>query len=206
MQIQWLKSSPEASQVIVIFGGWAIGAEAFAHLNTTSDILYISDYRDLEANLPELHHYEKRVLVAWSFGVASYCHWQQGRADIFDCKIALNGSMPPIDRLTGIPPLVLQKTINTLSIDSFQTFLARCYGKKQPHNPIDVAARKAELLAVQERDYTGVAQNWDKVWISRHDKIFPFANMQRAWQAPLNILDGPHVPFASWASWEEIIA
>lgn len=83
MQYQWLKSGTKASQVILIFGGWAIGPEAFAHLSTSADILYISDYRDLEADLPELHHYEKCVLVAWSFGVASYCHWHQGRADIF---------------------------------------------------------------------------------------------------------------------------
>lgn len=206
MQYQWLKRGPEAAQVIVIFGGWAIGAEAFAHLRTIADILYISDYGDLEADLPKLHRYEKRILVAWSFGVASYCHWQLGRVDIFDRKIALNGSMRPIDRLSGIPPLVMQRTIDTLSIDSFQVFLARCYGKKQPHYPIDVSTRKAELLAVQTRDYTGVAQNWDKVWISRHDKIFPFANMLRAWHTPIKVLDGPHVPFAAWTSWDEVIA
>lgn len=206
MQREWLKRTPDASQVIVIFGGWAIGPEAFAHLKTTADILYISDYRDLAADLPALQHYETRVLVAWSFGVASYCYWQQGRADIFDHKIAINGSMTPIDRLGGIPPLIMQKTIDTLSNESFQVFLARCYGKKQPDQPIDVPVRKAELIAVQSRDYTGVAQNWDKVWISRHDKIFPFANMQRAWQEPLNVLDRPHVPFATWVSWEEAIA
>lgn len=206
MQHQWLKRGPNASQVIVIFGGWSIGAEAFAHLKTTTDILYISDYRDLAMDLPELHHYETRVLVAWSFGVASYCHWQQGRIDVFDLKIALNGSMTPIDRLSGIPPLIMQKTIDTLSNESFQVFLTRCYGKKQPHQPIDISARKAELIAVQSRDYTGVALNWDKVWISCHDRVFPFVNMQRAWQEPINVLDGPHVPFADWTSWEEVIA
>lgn len=205
MQHQWLKRTPEASQVIVIFGGWAIGAEAFAHLKTTADILYVSDYRDLAADLPEVQHYETRVLVAWSFGVASYCHWQQGRVDIFDRKIALNGSMTPIDRLSGILPRNMQKTIDTLSFESFQIFLTRCYGQEQPHQPIDVSARKAELIAVQTRDYTNAAQNWDKIWISRHDKIFPLTNMQRAWPQRLNVLDGPHVPFAAWTSWDEVI-
>lgn len=206
MQYHWLKRGPDASQVIVIFGGWATSPEAFAHLKATADILYISDYRDLATDLPKLHHYETQTLVAWSFGVASYCHWQQDHADTFDRKIAINGSMTPVNRLSGIPPLIMQKTIDTLSYDSFQVFLTRCYGQEQPHQPIDVSARKAELIAVQARDYTDVAQNWDKIWISRHDKIFSFANMQRAWPEPLNILDGPHVPFAAWTSWDEVIA
>ena len=175
MQHQWLKRAVNASQVIVIFGGWAIGAEAFAHLQTAADILYIWDYRDLETDLPELQYYETRVLVAWSFGVASYCYWQQDRVDIFDRKIALNGSMTPVDRFSGIPPLIMQKTIDMLSNDSFQVFLARCYGKKQPHQSIDVLARKAELIAVQARDYTGGTLHWDKIWISRSDKIFPLS-------------------------------
>ena len=116
MHCQWLKRSADASQVIVIFGGWGIGSDVFAHLKTTADILYISDYRDLEASLPSLDPYQSRVLVAWSFGVASYCYWQKNHGDVFDRKIAINGSMIPIDRRFGIPPRAMQATIDTLSI------------------------------------------------------------------------------------------
>ncbi|MEE9389134.1 MAG: pimeloyl-ACP methyl esterase BioG family protein [Paracoccaceae bacterium] len=206
MQLQWLKRRPNAPLVIVVFGGWALGAGVFAHLETTADILFVSDYRDLACDLPTLDHYETRVLVAWSFGIASYCAWQKGRVDIFDRKIALNGSMTPVDRRVGIPPVIMQKTIDTLSDAAFQVFLTRSYGKKQPHETIDVPARKAELIAVNSRDYRGGELHWDKVCISRHDKIFPFNNMQRAWQVPLDVLGGPHVPFAAWETWDEVIA
>ncbi|PCH98664.1 MAG: biotin synthase, partial [Rhodobacteraceae bacterium] len=80
-----------------------------------------------------------------------------------------------------------------------------CHGKPCPPQPLDVAARKAELVAVQARDHTDSRQTWDKVWISRDDKIFPLTNMQRAWPKTANILERPHVPFTAWQTWDEII-
>lgn len=206
MKHQWLQRRLGATQVIVIFGGWAIDPKVLAHLTTVADVIYVSDYRDLDHTLPELQLYDTRILVAWSFGVASYCCWQQGRSDPFDCKIAINGSMTPVHRKTGIPPVIMQKTIDTLSAKSFQIFLTRSFGHEQPHQSIDIAARKAELIAVHTRDYSDIAQHWDKVWISRDDQIFPFANMQRTWQGTLNILEGPHVPFAAWSSWDQALS
>lgn len=205
MEYRWLQRNPNASHVIVIFGGWAIGPEVFAHLQTDSDLLYLWDYRDLNIDLPKLKHYETRSLIAWSFGVASYCYWQKDHADIFERKIAINGCPRPIDRHVGIPPHVMQMTIDRLSEESYQIFLTRCFGKKQHYQTIDVSARKAELIAIQKRDYNGIKLQWDKVWISRHDKIFSVANMQRVSMNNKIILDAPHVPFATWKTWDEVL-
>lgn len=206
MQYLWRRREPGATKVIVFFGGWGIGPEAYSHLDMESDLLTVWDYRDLNRELPEILHYDSRTLVAWSFGVASYCLWQQNWPDVFTRKVAINGTMTPIDRRTGIPPVVVEKTIDTLSEESFKFFVARCYGQKQLFSPIDVAELKTELIAINNRDYSTAKQTWDRVWVSRQDKIFPFANMQRAWQQPIDIIDKPHVPFTAWTSWEEIVS
>lgn len=206
MQYHWRRREAGAKKLIVFFGGWGIGPEAYSHLDTGSDLLTVWDYRDIDRELPEIRQYDSRTLVAWSFGVASYCLWQQNWPDIFTRKIAINGTMTPVDRRHGIPPVVVQKTIDTLSEESFKFFVARCYGKKRLHSPIDVTDLKTELIAINNRDYSGSQQQWDKVWVSRRDRIFPFANMQNAWQQAIDIIDAPHVPFSAWKTWEEIVA
>lgn len=203
----WLKQSNKANRVIVVFGGWAMGSDVLSHLEGTSDVLFISDYRDLTYALPDLSHYTHCTLVAWSFGVASYCHWQAKNADYFDIKVAINGSMTPVDRACGIPPQVMQKTIDRLSYESFQVFLMRAHNAKVPEQTIDVSERKAELIAVRERG-DAPAQTWDRIILATKDRIFPLANMERAWATQVDaikLIEAPHVPFASWQQWDDLL-
>ncbi len=209
MQMQWLQKREGAHEVLVIFSGWGIGPEAFAHLTTDADILCVSDYRDLTTDLPDLSGYETRNLIAWSFGVAAYALWQQNRVDPFDRKVALCGGMCPVDRDLGILPVAMQKTIGTLSVTSFQIFLRRCYGRAVSYEPVNITALKAELLAVQARDYSRAELIWDKAVISRADKIFPVKNLRAAWGGNATDVvetDAPHVPFNAWKTWAEVLA
>lgn len=205
MEVRWLKQtgSPEA---IVVFGGWAVGPEVFDNLAGDQDILFVSDYRDLSADLPDLSGYEQVSLLAWSFGVAAYGHWQHGRLDPFQRRIAVNGSLTPVDRERGIPPVVMQKTIETLSAASYLRFITRVFGAGQPEAAIDIAARQEELRAVAAR---GAAPDpgFDHVWISEKDKIFPAANLKRAWAGhSISSLAAPHMPFAEFSRWQELLA
>ncbi|NRB19056.1 MAG: DUF452 family protein [Rhodobacteraceae bacterium] len=213
MDFRWLSigqarpgDGERVSEAIVVFGGWAVGADVFDHLTGPYDILFASDYRDLNEDLPDLSAYDRISLVAWSFGVACYAHWQQGRADPFDRKIATNGTLTPVNRATGIPPLTLSKTIETLSPDAYQLFLARVFNSRQPPREIDVVARRDELRAIEARgDAPDTA--FDRVWISTADKIFPPANQLRAWRdAEIRQIAAPHAPFAAFASWQEILS
>lgn len=209
MRMEWLQRRDGAREVLVIFSGWGIGPAAFAHLTTEADILCVSDYRDLSTDLPDLSTYETRHLIAWSFGIASYALWQEDRADPFDRKVALCGSMTPVDRSLGVPPIAMQKTIDSLSDASFQIFLRRCYGRVVLPVSVDIAALKDELLAVQARDYSQVQQTWDKVVISRTDKIFPAKNLRTVWEdnaTEISETDAPHVPFSAWKTWAEVLA
>lgn len=203
MEFRWLKQI-QAAEAIVVFGGWAVGPEVFWHLDGPQDILFASDYTDLDAELPDLSGYERVSLLAWSFGVAAYAHWQQGRPDPFSRKTAVNGSLQPVNRGAGIPPAVFRRTVETLSLESYQQFLGRVFGARQDAEALDVEARRAELLAVERRG-DAPQMRFDKVWICSGDKIFPPANLARAW-AGQNVanLDAPHAPFDRFAQWEAL--
>ena len=205
----WLHRGAGATDLIVIFGGWAIGPQVWSGLQAEADLLLVWDYATLDLDLPDLRQYRSRTLVAWSFGIASYALWQAPRPDPFTRKVAICGSMTPVHSLTGIAPRVVQLTIDTLSDANFQHFVTRCFGAEQPPQPIDIAARRAELEAIRGRDYSGLAQHWDRVWIGTEDRIFPLANMKRAWADAgnaLRVIDAPHAPFALWSSFAEVLA
>ena len=207
MRVDWLRKTEGADEVIVIFGGWAVGPQIWLTLQSAADLLFVSDYRNLDAALPELGGYAARSLIAWSFGVATYALWQAGRVDPFQCKVALCGGMTPVNRLTGIAPQRLQVTANSLSQASFAVFQTRCFGTEQPEQPIDLAACRAELLAIAARDYP-VQVVWDRVWIARQDQIFSLTNMQWAWAgcAAVRRIDAPHAPFAQWSRLQDVLA
>lgn len=205
MLSQWIKQTG-SDQLIVIFGGWALGAAPFQHLAGPQDVLFVDDFRDLSP-LPDLGKYAERTAVAFSFGVAAFCHWQAQNAFHFHRKTAISGSPTPIDRKHGIPPVIFDKTHDGLSADSFQQFLGHCYNSNQPNLNIDVQARKAELAAVKSRGPAPAAA-FDKIWVSTEDRIFPATNLRRAWadqSAKIQEIDAPHVPFAQWDKWDEVV-
>lgn len=209
MQSRWLKRTNGACRIIVFFGGWAIGPAPVAHLTGPEDLLFIDDYRNLDGDLPDLSGYDHRALVAFSFGISAFGHWQAGRTTAFDRRVAINGSLSPIDARTGIPPRTFQRTLDGLTPSSFQNFLGLCCGTETPPPlPFDLPARRAELIATAARG-PAPACPWDRIWISDADRIFPPANLARAWEPQadkIRHLDAPHVPFASWTDWEGLLA
>jgi pimeloyl-[acyl-carrier protein] methyl ester esterase len=207
MQWRWVQHTG-ANDLIVVFGGWALGPAPFAHLTGPYDVVLADDYRDLSQKLPDVEGYQSVTLVAFSFGVAAYGHWQQGQPDPFSRKVAINGTLSPIDRRCGIAPVVMQRTIDTLSHEAFQIFLERCYNTPQSDTPLDVTTRKQELRAVESRG-TAPDVSFDRVWISDQDRIFLPANQQRAWADQVERvqhIDAPHVPFKRWSTWAEVLA
>ncbi|KCV82337.1 hypothetical protein ATO10_08102 [Actibacterium atlanticum] len=205
MRARWLIQTG-ADRAIVIFGGWAVGARPFAHLTGGQDVLFVDDYSALDADLPDLSVYGHVSLLAWSFGVASYAHWQVGRVDPFAQKVAVNGTLHPVSRSKGIPPVAMRKTAETLSPSAFALFQRRVFGKVMPEMPIDVPARRAELDAIETRgDAPRTA--FDKCLISTQDKIFPPANQARVWEGlPVQQIDAPHAPFDQFQTWEALLS
>jgi biotin synthesis protein BioG len=206
MRGMWLKQNGHKS-LILFFAGWQIGSETIAHLQGEYDVLFVDLLDDAHETLPELTAYETVNAVAFSFGVAAFAHWQ-GRPDIaFDKSIAINGTLAPVDRSFGIPPIVMQKTIDSLSAESFQAFLVRCFGAAQPLQEINVERARAQLETVQAWEELPVA-HFDAAWVSTKDKIFPPQNQKRFWEkasVAAHEIDAAHVPFAQWQSWDEVL-
>ncbi|UWR85314.1 DUF452 family protein [Phaeobacter inhibens] len=206
MEFRWLKRK-QAGEAIVIFGGWAVGPGVFDHLAGAQDLVFVSDYRSLDVDLPDLSGYDHVTLLAWSFGVAAYAHWQEGRADPFDRKVAVNGTLTPVDETRGIPPAVMVKTAEGLSEQRFAQFLRRTFNTPQPPHAVDIDARRAELHAVAARG-TAPSVHFDQIWIAGRDRIFPPANQHRAW-AGATIRELPaaaHAPFDHFDSWQAMIS
>lgn len=225
MKQKWLRQTNDAENVIVFFSGWGFDESIVQGLTIENDtnVLFIDDYRHLDYQLPDLNQYQNRSLIAWSFGVAAYSAWQQQSPDndsSFDYRVAINGSMTPVDRKTGIPDVVMQKTIDTLSVASFQVFAKKCFNpldlKANQPFVIDVDIRKHELQQIKQRHCSindlksspDTTLQWDKIWISRHDKIFPLRNLQRAWQDQkdrIELINAEHTPFRYWQNWHDIL-
>lgn len=206
MEWHWLQRT-ETDRLIVVFGGWALGAGPFLHLRTDANVLFAQDYRDLGCELPdEARDCSECHLVSFSFGVSAYAHWQKNRPDPFTLKVAVNGTLTPVDRRIGIAPVMMERTTNTLSQESFQQFLGRCHGGLQPQAQINVSARREELEAVAARGAAPTTR-FDRIWISNQDRIFAPANQRRAWadqNGAIREIDAPHVPFDHWHMWEDL--
>ncbi|MDB4512323.1 DUF452 family protein [Arenicella sp.] len=218
MVYNWLRRDNDAKNVIVFFNGWGLGQTAVRHLTfkADTDVLFVSDYTSLANELPDLDAYQHRYLVAWSLGVANYAAWQRSHTDIFDTKIAVNGTMQGIDRKLGIAEKVVQHTIDTLCVDSLKEFISRCYNHQLSEQTqkiikaiteLDVSIKKKELEQIKDRQYSSNTNLvWDTIWISQQDKIFPSKNQQIAWQGhDPKLIDTAHMAFQNWRNWQDLL-
>ena len=213
MKFKWLHQQNNASDIIVFFSGWGFSSEVVAHLKPSSntDVLFVQDYSTLDGKMPDLQHYKKRHLVAWSFGVANFIAWSEKNSSvIFDTHTAINGTPLAIDQKMGIAKRVVQQTIDNFSADNYQAFLNRCGGSNSSFTTSDVilTALKNELNIINQREYSASNNiNWDKVIVSQQDVIFPVNNQQRAWhKSSYQLIDAPHNPFDIWSDWQDLLA
>lgn len=204
MRARWLRREG-AEGLVVIFGGWSLGPAPFAHLSGAQDVLFLDDWREIPPDLALPQGYRERVLLAFSFGVAAAGHWlaQAGR-DPFTRKVAVNGTLAPACPRHGIAPEQVRATADQLSPQSLARFAARA-GAAPPEAP-DLDALRSELHATLDRG-AAPETRFDRILISRRDRIFPPSAMYRAWQsqaAAIRDIDAPHCPFARWSNWAEI--
>lgn len=205
MKQQWL-SRAGTQEVLLVFGGWALGPAPFQGLSGDADVLFVDDYSRLDNPLSDLAQYDRVILFAFSFGVASAAHWLTQTGFQPDRLVAVSGTLSPADAQHGIAPDMIRSTADQLSTASFAKFCRRA-GFHGPVPSADIDAARAELFAVIER---GVApdQNFDRIWIPQRDRIIPTGAQQAAWAGQQNVvrtISAPHVPFASGQSWKEWI-
>ncbi|WP_170574168.1 pimeloyl-ACP methyl esterase BioG family protein [Ruegeria atlantica] len=203
MKQRWL-SRLGTKEVLVIFGGWALGAAPFESVAGDMDVLLVEDYTRLDDPLTDLVSFGRVNLLAFSFGVASAAHWLAQTGFRPDKLTAVSGTLSPADPECGIVPDLIRATAEHLSPANFTKFCRRA-GLDGPAPEIDIDAARAELYAVIDRG-TAPDTRFDRIWIPERDRIIPSQAQHAAWvtqQEAVRRISGAHVPFQSGQSWEE---
>ncbi len=219
MNIDFLRRSGSPT-LELFFAGWGMDSRPFAWAadsphTADCDFAVCYDYTDIQLDKvnqanAKIHGYSEVRVRAWSLGVYAASLVLPGLCCAISTAVAINGTLWPVDDEMGIPHAVYDATAANLTAESLERFNRRMCGA---HRPIFEARRplrtvdslRAELLNIREcaadrakPQFTG----WTQAVLSSRDKIFPIANMRRAWPVtPQLELDEPHympdIPFVT---------
>lgn len=205
--------------LIVFFAGWSFDENPFLHLFCgDSDVLFVYDYNDFSVPdcLQDLNKYSKKTLIAWSMGVfVSYM--LRDLFTGFDCKIAINGTVTPVDNEFGIPVKMFELTLKHASSGLEGKFYQNVFKtdeefSKYLENPvkrsIDNRVSELENLYSKIKANDGMYEKfYDYALVSEYDKIIPPANQKNSHSkngVPVINLQFGHSPFYNFKSWDEI--
>ena len=204
----------------LFFAGWGMDSRPFAWAadsphTADCDFAVCYDYTDIQLDKvnqanAKIHGYSEVRVRAWSLGVYAASLVLPGLCCAISTAVAINGTLWPVDDEMGIPHAVYDATAANLSAESLERFNRRMCGAhravfeaRKPLRSVD--SLRAELLHIREcaadrsrPQFTG----WTQAVLSSRDKIFPIANMRRAWPVtPQLELDEPHympdIPFVT---------
>lgn len=224
MKYKWLNKENN-NKLIIFFNGWGMDENAIKHLQAEEyDIVMLYDYNSLDTDLKFDKEYEQINLIAWSMGVmaASVCFKSaDGSTDknpfsvlYKTCKkfksVAMNGTLKPIDFEYGIHPKIYDLTIQGFDEKGRDKFVSNMFDYSSGANVYKAGVRedslenlRAELAAL--KNYKGNEYfSYDKVYISKNDKIIPTKHQVNYWGVEPN-LEGGHYPFFNFAKWSEIL-
>ncbi|MFI3291218.1 MAG: DUF452 family protein [Opitutales bacterium] len=198
MREVWLKKNA-FKKLVIFFSGFASDESLLQDfkVQADSDLLMFCDYENLD--FPKLPEYESVSVVAWSFGVwvANYFRDKIENASGFTC---INGSPFAVDDERGILNTVFDATVENFTESAKEKFFLRtCLNRKyyQEHSQY-LSSLGAERLKSQ-LEFLGKAfrannyyvGKWDKVIISKQDKIFPLQNLLKVFPNA-EIVEGAH--------------
>ena len=212
MNIDFLRRA-QCPTLELFFAGWGMDSHPFVWAADSthtahSDFAVCYDYTDMALDMAALRSYSSVRVRAWSLGVYAASLVLPGMPSVVSHAVAINGTLWPINDELGIPVAVYDATLESLSAESLDRFNRRMCGAhravfeaRRPARSVD--SLRAELQQIKAcAANTGRAQftDWNLAVLSNKDKIFPIANMRRAWaEAQMLELDEPHympdIPF-----------
>ncbi len=188
MKSFWLNKQNNKN-LVVFFAGWSFDNFPFAGMESNeNDVLFIYDYNDLTLpqELKNLSHYQNKTLIAWSMGVFATYELRDVFAD-FDFKIAVNGTVTPVDDRFGIPvkmfELTLKHAAKGLEGKFYQNvFLNGAEFEKYSQTPVQrsIENRVSELEnlydLIKNKEESEYEKFYDFAMVSESDKIIPPKN------------------------------
>ncbi len=191
-------------RLLIIFAGWGMDANPFRHVSRPGyDTLVLWDYRDLSMDWSVASAYDEIALIAWSMGVYAASMSIHAIDHLITAKIAVNGTMSPVNNLLGIPEAIFEGTASTLNSRNLAKFFRRMCGDRPTTELFmqtapqrtDIDELIDELRAIHPEPWFANPKvtRWDRAVIGRQDAIFPACNQQRAWSSvPTTVIDRPH--------------
>jgi len=203
MKYKWLNNGNNQN-LIVFFNGWGMDESVVKHLNFENyDVLMFYDYNSLETNFDfaSINLYSNKYLVAWSMGVMTATNFDIN----YIKKIAINGTLKPIDDKFGIPKRIYNLTLKGFSPKGAEKFIKNMF-LEEYNLPIinrNFENQKSELEALT---HYKAKENfkYDKIILSTEDKIIPTKNQIAFWNIEPNISSG-HAPFNKFKNWSELL-
>ncbi len=218
MKAVWINKQDNSEQLILFFCGWGGDEKAFEHLQcSTSDVLFLSDYRNLELEeniIDSIREYPSIKIIAWSFGVWVAAYSVKKYELPIQEAIAINGTLFPVDDEKGIPEKIANATLEHLTEASVFKFQRRMVGAEywKEYLPLvpnrDLKDIKSELSALYKYfKQNQVEDLFTTIIIGKRDMIFPYLNQKNAWKNKAGVLEieACHYCFLNWDSWNALL-
>lgn len=220
MKSYWLNKQNNKN-LIVFFAGWSFDENPFKTINCEDyDVLIIYDYNELSIipnELNNLSEYENKTLITWSMGAfAAYLH--KNLFKDFNYKIAVNGTVTPVDNEFGIPIRMFELTLkhaekglegkfyqNVFSNEEEFEIYSKTPVQRSIENRVCELENLYDFIKITNVDYE---KFYDFAIVSEFDKIIPPKNQlasHKSNNVPVIELAAGHFPFYKFSSWKEVV-
>ena len=204
--------------LIVFFAGWSFDENPFKILDCGDfDVVFVYDYNEISSFDIDNSKYEKKYLIAWSMGVF-VAYLLRDKFKDFDCKIAINGTVSPVDDEFGIPVRMFELTLKHAQKGLEGKFYQNVFNSEEEfekyiESPVErtIENRVSELESlynlIKNTEVT-FEKFYNFAFVSEFDKIIPPKNQinsHKKSNTPVISLSNGHSPFYNYKSWKEII-
>lgn len=220
MKSCWLNNQNNEN-LIVFFAGWSFDEKPFKFLQCNDfDVLFVYDYNDfkLPEELKNIKNYKHKYLITWSMGVFVANLFKNLFSD-FEYKMAINGTISPVDNEFGIPIKMFELTLKHAKIGLEGKFYKNVFQTEddfQKYSKTPVGRTIENRVSELENLYTEIKNHkeleiqkfYDFAIVSDFDKIIPPKNQIASHnQNTVRVLSLPygHFPFYHYSKWNEIL-
>lgn len=193
-------------KLILFFNGWGVPKEIFKFLARDDFEVKIIDLEE-EVDFQTLEKYEEIDVIAWSFGVYNASKQLGNLKNISLNKVvAINGSTKAIHRRYGISPIIFDRTLKSLDIDTYLEFMKNTGLDILEVKDEEIIKKYRKILAKFGENYREIPSIFKYSLISTKDRIFSSRSLMNYYkEMEYKFIEEEHYPFDRWNSWGEIL-
>lgn len=207
--------------LIVFCNGWGMDEKPFLPLSAKKyDVCMLYDYSDLDGEFDlyrelNFENYGHLILIGWSMGVWAGQKLFASISGKFSRKIAINGTLCPVNDIFGIPVTIYDDTLVNFGEAARLKFYRRMCREKsnfdlflasQPGRTLDSQRLELAALRVDTDCLSSQESIYDEIIVAENDWIIPTVNQNRFWQNQQIVhVPGFHFLFYRWQSWDQLL-